>query len=137
MSLLLDKLQKDGSTLTGLDGKNSPLYNGQTQYPKGLATSQLDLDGKTPEKYSGESQYIKGLEESQLDLNGKKPLAYDGQSQYVKGLEESQLDVGNIKAKYQFLASVRSANFVSRGFATSQLDLNGKTPAKYLDNPPR
>jgi len=112
MSAILNKLQKDGSQLTGLDGKNAPLYNGQTQYPKGLATSQLDLDGK-------------------------KPLVYDGQSQYIKGLEESQLDVGNIKAKYQFLSSVRSANFVKKGLATSQLDLDGKTPAKYLDNPPR
>lgn len=106
MSALLNKLQKDGSQLTGLDGKNSPLYNGQTQYPKGLATSQLDLDGKTP-------------------------LAYDGQSQYQRGLEESQLDVGNIRAKYQFLGAVRSLDFIRRGLATSQLDLDGKTPKKY------
>lgn len=113
MSAILNKLQKEGSTLTGLDGKNAPLYNGQTQYPKGLATSQLDLDGKKPLAYDGQSQYIKGLEESQLDLNGKTP------------------------AKYQFLVSVRSANFIKKGLATSQLDLDGKTPAKYLDNPPR
>jgi hypothetical protein len=87
MSALLNKLQKDGSQLTGLDGKNSPLY--------------------------------------------------DGQSQYQKGLEESQLDVGNIKAKYQFLGAIRSAIFVKKGLATSQLDLDGRTPSKYLDNPPR
>ena len=113
MSSLLNKLQTDGSQLTGLDGKSSPLYDRQSQYLEGLATSQLDLDGKKPLAYDGQSQYVKGLEESQLDLNGRTP------------------------AKYQFLASVRSLDFIRRGFATSQLDLDGKTPAKYLDNPPR
>ena len=41
------------------------------------------------------------------DLDGKTPKAYDGISNYEKVL------------------------------ATSQLDLNGKTPAKYSDNLPR
>ena len=48
---LLDKLTKDGSLLTALDGKKPLEYDRLTQYQKGLATSQLDLDGKTPSKY--------------------------------------------------------------------------------------
>jgi hypothetical protein len=41
------------------------------------------------------------------EYDGKTPTSYNGTSQYQKGL------------------------------ATSQLDLDGKTPEKYLDNPPR
>jgi hypothetical protein len=51
MSAILNKLQKDGSQLTGLDGKSSPLYDRQSQYLEGLETSQLDLNGRTPAKY--------------------------------------------------------------------------------------
>jgi hypothetical protein len=32
MSGILDKLQKDGSQLTGLDGKNAPIYTGESNY---------------------------------------------------------------------------------------------------------
>jgi hypothetical protein len=73
---LLDKLIKAGSSLTGLDGKTPPKYNGASQYQKDLATSQLDLDGKTPSKYDGVSNYQKSLATSQLDLEGRTPNKY-------------------------------------------------------------
>jgi hypothetical protein len=104
MSSLLDKLQKDGSQLSGLDGKSSPIYTGESQYQKDLATSQLDLDGKTP-------------------------LSYTGVSKYQENLDKSQLDVGVIKAKYQYFGAALT-NY-KKGLATSQLDLDGETPSKY------
>ena len=39
--------------------------------------------------------------------------------------------------KLQTIGAIRSAIFVKKGLATSQLDLDGRTPSKYLDNPPR
>lgn len=104
MSSLLDKLQKDGSQLSGLDGKTAPIYSGESQYQKDLATSQLDLDGKTP-------------------------LAYTGVSKYQESLDKSQLDVGVVKAKYQYFGAALS-NF-RKSLEISQLDLDGKTPSKY------
>jgi hypothetical protein len=71
---LLDKLQTQGSVLTNLDGKTPPNYDGVSQYPNDLATSQLDLNNKTTQKYKGISQYQKGLITSQLDL--VKPTKY-------------------------------------------------------------
>ena len=44
---------------------------------------------------------------SQLDLDGKKPLQYDRQTVQIAGLEKSQLD------------------------------LNGTTPPRYVDNLPQ
>jgi hypothetical protein len=76
MSSLLNKLQKDGSQLTGLDGKSSPLYDGQSQYIKGLEESQLDLNGKKPLAYDRVSQYQLSLNRSLLDLDGKTPAKY-------------------------------------------------------------
>lgn len=76
MSSLLNKLQKDGSQLSGLDGKNSPIYDGKSQYQRDLAISQLDLDGKKPLEYNRQTIQIAGLTKSQLDLEGKTPEKY-------------------------------------------------------------
>jgi hypothetical protein len=73
---LLDKLTKDGSTLSGLDGITPPSYDGASQYELGLRTSQLDLDGKDPAKYDQLTAYQKGLALSRLDLDGLDPLPY-------------------------------------------------------------
>ena len=48
---LLDKLTKDGSLLTSLDGKKPLEYDKVSNYPEQLTKSQLDLDGKNPNKY--------------------------------------------------------------------------------------
>ena len=48
---LLDKLTKDGSLLTALDGKKPLEYDKQTVQIASLTKSQLDLDGKNPNKY--------------------------------------------------------------------------------------
>lgn len=73
---LLDKLEKGGSLLTNLDGKTPPSYNGISQYPEGLKTSQLDLDGKSPLSYDRVSRLEASLKVSQLDLDGKTPEKY-------------------------------------------------------------
>lgn len=75
MSNLLDLLTSKGSTLTGLDGKTPPSFNGASQYETDLAVSQLDLDGKRPLQYDRQTVQIAGLEKSQLDLNGN-PIKY-------------------------------------------------------------
>ena len=49
--VLLDKLTKDGSTLSFYDGQNPTKYQGQSTYKEDLSKSQLDLDGKEPLKY--------------------------------------------------------------------------------------
>ena len=48
---LLDKLTKDGSLLTAMDGKKPLEYDRQTVQIASLPYSQLDLDGKNPNKY--------------------------------------------------------------------------------------
>ena len=48
---LLDKLTKDGSLLTAMDGKKPLEYDKESNYPEQLTKSQLDLDGKNPNKY--------------------------------------------------------------------------------------
>ena len=73
---LLDKLTKDGSILSGLDGGAPSPYDGASQYEQGLRTSQLDLDGKDPAKYDQVSVYEKGLALSRLDLDGVTPPKY-------------------------------------------------------------
>jgi hypothetical protein len=73
---LLDKLTKDGSTLSQFDGAQPPSYNGASQYQQDLRVSQLDLDGKEPAKYDQVSAYQKSLAVSQLDLDGGNPLPY-------------------------------------------------------------
>jgi hypothetical protein len=73
---LLDKLTKDGSTLSQFDGAQPPVYNGVSQYQEDLRVSQLDLDGKEPAKYDRASAYQKSLAFSQLDLDGLNPLPY-------------------------------------------------------------
>ena len=80
MSSLLNKLQKDGSQLSLLDGKTSPVYNGRSQYQKDLETSQLDLDGKKPLEYNRQTIQIANLTKPKttkdLDLNGRTPEKY-------------------------------------------------------------
>jgi hypothetical protein len=73
---LLDKLTKDGSTLSQFDGAQPPSYNGASQYQQDLRVSQLDLDGREPAKYDQVSAYQKSLAVSQLDLDGVNPLPY-------------------------------------------------------------
>ena len=73
---LLDKLTKDGSLLTALDGKNPLEYDKVSNYPEGLKKSQLDLDGKKPLEYDKVSNYPEQLTKSQLDLDGKNPNKY-------------------------------------------------------------
>ena len=68
-------------------------------------------------------------------LDGKKPLEYNKQTIQIDSLDESQLDVGVVKAKYQYLGL--SLSNYKKGLAASQLDLDGKTPSKYLDNLPK
>ena len=72
---LLDLLNK-GSQLTQWDGATPKSYDKVSQYPKGLAQSQLDLNGVTPAKYDQLTQYQRGLAVSQLDLDGKTPAKY-------------------------------------------------------------
>ena len=71
MSLL--DLLKRGSQLTAYDGSTPPSFDGATQYPRGLATSQLDLNGTRPRSFDGATQYERGLAVSQLDLDGRTP----------------------------------------------------------------
>jgi hypothetical protein len=73
---LLDKLTKDGSLLTALDGKKPLEYDKVSNYPEGLKKSQLDLDGKKPLEYDKVSNYPEQLTKSQLDLDGKNPNKY-------------------------------------------------------------
>ena len=73
---LLDKLTKDGSLLTAMDGKKPLEYDKVSNYPEGLKKSQLDLDGKKPLEYDKVSNYPEQLTKSQLDLNGKNPNKY-------------------------------------------------------------
>jgi hypothetical protein len=73
---LLDKLTKDGSLLTALDGKKPLEYDKVSNYPEGLKKSQLDLDGKKPLEYDKLSNYQEQLTKSQLDLDGKNPNKY-------------------------------------------------------------
>ena len=73
---LLDKLTKDGSTLSQFDGAQPPSYDGVSQYQEDLRVSQLDLDGKDPAKYDQLTAYQKGLALSKLDLDGLDPLPY-------------------------------------------------------------
>ena len=84
---LLNKLKVDQSNLTDFDGKTPTPYDRQSQYAKGLATSQLDLDGKKPIEYNGISKYPIGLAKSQLDLDGKKPNI-PGKYPYLDNLPE-------------------------------------------------
>jgi hypothetical protein len=64
---LLDKLTKDGSTLSSLDGSTPKSYDGASQYQQDLKVSQLDLDGKDPAKYDQATAYQKGLALSKLE----------------------------------------------------------------------
>ena len=73
---LLDKLTKDGSLLTAMDGKKPLEYDKVSNYPEGLKKSQLDLDGKKPLEYDKVSNYQEQLTKSQLDLDGKNPNKY-------------------------------------------------------------
>jgi hypothetical protein len=73
---LLDKLTKDGSLLTAMDGKKPLEYDKVSNYPEGLKKSQLDLDGKKPLEYDKVSNYPEQLTKSQLDLDGKNPNKY-------------------------------------------------------------
>lgn len=73
---LLDKLTKDGSLLSGLDGGNPSSYDGMSNYKQDLKVSQLDLDGKDPAKYDQISAYKKDLALSRLDLDGATPPKY-------------------------------------------------------------
>jgi hypothetical protein len=73
---ILDKLQTEGSLLTGLDGKTPTKYDGVSRYEQGLAESQLDLNGKKPLEYDRQTKQIAGLTKSQLDLEGKTPTQY-------------------------------------------------------------
>jgi hypothetical protein len=73
---LLDKLTKDGSLLTALDGKKPLEYDKVSNYPEQLTKSQLDLDGKKPLEYDKVSNYPEQLAKSQLDLDGKNPNKY-------------------------------------------------------------
>lgn len=75
MAALLDLLKK-GSVLTEYDGKTPTRYDGNSNYEKDLAQSQLDLNGKTPPKYDGITNTPKILSQSQLDLDGKTPSKY-------------------------------------------------------------
>jgi hypothetical protein len=73
---LLDKLTKDGSLLTALDGKKPLEYDKQTVQIASLTKSQLDLDGKKPLEYDKQTVQIDSLTKSQLDLDGKNPNKY-------------------------------------------------------------
>lgn len=73
---LLDKLTKDGSTLSEFDGLTPKSYDGASQYQQDLKVSQLDLDGKDPAKYDQLSAYKKDLAFSRLDLDGATPAKY-------------------------------------------------------------
>jgi hypothetical protein len=73
---LLDKLIKDGSSLSDLDGGTPSSYDGASNYKQDLKVSQLDLDGKEPAKYDQLSAYKKDLAISKLDLDGGDPLPY-------------------------------------------------------------
>ena len=73
---LLDKLTKDGSTLSQFDGAQPPSYDGASQYQEDLRVSQLDLNGKDPAKYDQASAYQKSLAFSRLDLDGATPAKY-------------------------------------------------------------
>ena len=73
---LLDKLTKDGSLLTAMDGKKPLEYDKESNYPEQLIKSQLDLDGKKPLEYDKVSNYPEQLKKSQLDLDGKNPNKY-------------------------------------------------------------
>ena len=73
---LLDKLTKDGSTLSEFDGLTPKSYDGASQYQQDLRVSQLDLDGKDPAKYDQATAYQKSLAFSRLDLDGLDPLPY-------------------------------------------------------------
>jgi hypothetical protein len=49
---ILTQLEKQGSTLSKLNGQTPPKSSGVTPLdPKSLAKSQLDLNGLTPDKY--------------------------------------------------------------------------------------
>ena len=73
---LLDKLTKDGSLLTAMDGKKPLEYDKVSNYPEQLKKSQLDLDGKKPLEYDRQTVQIASLPYSQLDLDGKNPNKY-------------------------------------------------------------
>ena len=73
---LLDKLTKDGSLLTAMDGKKPLEYDKVSKYPEDLKKSQLDLDGKKPLEYDRQTVQIASLPYSQLDLDGKNPNKY-------------------------------------------------------------
>ena len=62
---LLDKLTKDGSLLTAMDGKKPLEYDKESNYPEQLTKSQLDLDGKKPLEYDKVSNYPEQLKKSQ------------------------------------------------------------------------
>ena len=63
-------------------------------------------------------------------LDGKKPLEYDKQTIQIDSLTKSDLD-GKNPLEYD-KQTVQIASLTK-----SQLDLDGKNPNKYLDNPPR
>ena len=105
---LLDILQNQGSLLSSTDGKNPQPYDGASNYRQDLTLSQLDLDGRNPKKYDPTTSDLQSKVGSSLyDLPFKNPQPYDGASNFKQDLEKSQLD------------------------------LDGKTPSKYLDNLPK
>lgn len=73
---LLDKLEKQGSTLTDVNGGSPTKMDLSSQATKIFQKSQLDLDGKKPEQMDLSSKFEKDLALSQLDLDGKTPSKY-------------------------------------------------------------
>lgn len=104
---LLDLLNSRGSQLSDFDGKNPKPYDGASNYEQDLNLSQLDLDGKNPKKYDQTtSNLAPKVGSSVYDLPFQNPKIYTGLSSFEQGLKKSQLD------------------------------LDGKTPEKYLENLP-
>lgn len=73
---LLNKLEKQGSTLTDADGGSPTKMDLSSQATKIFQKSQLDLDGRKPEQMDLSSKFEKDLALSQLDLDGKTPSKY-------------------------------------------------------------
>ena len=73
---LLDKLEKQGSTLTDADGDSPTKMDLSSQATRIFNKSQLDLNGKKPEQMDLSSKFEKDLALSQLDLDGKTPSKY-------------------------------------------------------------
>ncbi len=112
---LLQKLEKDKSILTNLNGATPQQYIGNTETlatlnPSTLYSSRLDLEGETPAVYDAleKNQLFASLTAangavSKYDLNGKTPSLYatnKGNSPLEKSLDSSGLDMNKIPKKY-------------------------------------